>query len=154
MEKPWKKHVYINRKGKLGKGRKEQEKNKRPCTSWRRTRFLRKHSVHMHIPQKEGSAKIGRICETVRESENEIIYVWFPRKKMTGQIKKSCGFFYYYSLLWEIVFSHELNVKKKKLLWGWYQYARRLSYHSYNQISTKTFPWGVFPPTRVEILLA
>ena len=84
-------HMQKREAGKREK-KKEQKKNKRPCTSWRRTRFLRKHSVHMHIPQKEGSAKIGRICETVRESENEIIYVWFPRKKMTGQIKKSCGF--------------------------------------------------------------
>ena len=84
MEKPWKKHVYINRKGKLGKGRKEQEKNKRPCTSWRRTRFLRKHSVHMHIPQKEGSAKIGSICETVRESENEMYLCVVSSKENDG----------------------------------------------------------------------
>ena len=87
METPWKHsiHAYAE-KGSWEKGgkKKEQKKNKRPCTSWRRTRFLRKHSVHMHIPQKEGSAKIGSICETVRESENEMYLCVVSSKENDG----------------------------------------------------------------------
>ena len=108
----------INRKGKLGKGRKEQEKNKRPCTSWRRTRFLRKHSVHMHIPQKEGSAKIGSICEEVRESGNEMYLCVVSSKENDGTKLKSPLVYYYYSLFCEKLYFHMSFFLKKKLLWG------------------------------------
>ena len=100
----------------------------------------------MHIPQKEGSAKIGSIWEEVRESGNEMYLCVVSSKENDGTKLKSPLVYYYYSLFCEKLYFH-MSFFLKKNFYGaaLYQYAS-LSYHSYNEVFHKDISLGGFCP--------